>query len=316
MALGYLSALMRGEQLTVAGLLASGAAQSDSTARRYLSLLESVPGVERMEGRPARWVFRWPSESQSDPSEVLALRLARRMLVFLRGSALDLALEQLISERLARLPPGEGLNDVSRIFFAKTRMLSPPGVVPDTVDRAVQAIYQSRKIEVVYESFEGNVRQEVVEPYSVVFAVSGLYLYGRCASSSDPRHVDTRRIYNLARFRSLRPTAERFSYPERDEYDPEVEFRDCFGIFLPNEEERAHGPQEVTLSFDPRWGHYLRTQPWHSSQSEPEPLKNGRLQVNLRVYLTPDLAQWLRGLGSDVSISRPVRLRTLVAAST
>jgi len=311
-ALGYLRALMEGRRLSVRDLLTSGEATSDSSARRHLSLLETIPGVERLKGRPTEWVFHWPTDLASKPFEVFTLRLARRMLVFLRGSALDEALEHLISEKQARLPPGETVNDVSRIFFAKTRLLSPAGVAPDTVDRVVQAIHESKRVEATYESFEGYTREITLEPYSLVFGASGLYCYGRCVASTKEDHVDRRRIYNLARFRSFRATSECFSYPERDEYDPETEFDGCFGIFLPSEADRAAGPQDVVLSFAPRWGHYLRTQPWHPSQSEPEQLKNGRFQIKLRVFLTPDLTQWLRGLGGDVTIIKPRRLRQQV----
>lgn len=308
-ALLLLGRLMRGERLSVRGLLGAGEVPSDSTGRRYFSLLEElIPGVQRVpHSRPAEWVYVAPEVQQADRSMLLALGVAQRLFVFVRGSGLDQHLAELAAEVGGRLGPDAAPVDVSRAVHTTLRA---PGVQPDIVDRVTDAISEKTRAEAVYENFEGLSRDVILEPYTLVFSVSGVHCYAKCLSSMKAEHIASRRIYNLARFRSFRATGEHFEYPAG--YDPARVFQHCFGIILPHDQDAE--PAEVVLRFAGRWGHYLRTTPWHPTQSEPRRLGNGKFEITLHVHLTFDLVHWIRGHGKDITVVKPSSLRRAVTS--
>lgn len=309
--LQVLRRLMEGRVMTVADIL-DGAPFQDAAVRRHLDLLEqSIPEIRRCDGWPQTWRFEWPQSTQAEPFSVLSLKLARAMLGFLRGSELDARLGDLVSEHLRRLPHTPMIpHDVSRMFFAKTRMINPLGLNRNTIDVLVQCIFEQRQVLARYAFFDGELCDMTFEPYSLIFSDEGLYCYGRCVDSDKTKHIDTRRLYHVGRFQTIRATPERFPYPERDEYDPEKLFEHCFGIFLPEGENSE--PEQITLRFTNRWRHYLENHRWHASQTPPTELSDGRLEIRLCLHVTHDLARWIRGLGSDVEVTAPKLLQEWV----
>lgn len=307
--LWVLHRLLAGEHLTVPELQEEGLGAG--AARRYLQAIEEeIPEVRGRGKKPRRWFFEWPSELASDKFSLLVLCLVRSMMVFLRESQLDVSLRGILEEHTRRQPGETCVPDVSRMFFAATRMVQPLGVNADVVDRIAMAIFDRVRLRCRYSDFKGYTHGCVLEPYSLIFADEGLYLYARCEDSDKTRHVDTRRLFNVARFESVRVERTRFTYPERDEYDPERLFRHCFGIFLPSDE--GQRPECVVLQFRPHWRHYLTKHRWHATQSEPIEMPDDRLEVRFELHITNDLVRWIRGLGLDVEVREPVILRDKV----
>jgi hypothetical protein len=99
-----------------------------------------------------------------------------------------------------------------------------------------------------------------------------------------------------------------FKYPDRLSYDPETLFRDTFGIFI-----RGDDPvEDVVLRLSPRWRTYARTHRWHSSQRISEE-RDGSVIVRMRVRTCNELKAFILGLGGDVEVLQPVRLRSHMA---
>lgn len=310
--------MRRRDSITVkelAGETIAGEAWSppnEETVRRHLNrMLEARIGVEVDGTYNGAWRFRWPHEAQVSPTKLLALRVAHTLLASLRGSALGQAFSALLDDHDCRTPPSEfKAADVSRMFIAKSRMLNPLGLVPTRLDALAEAIFNRRRLRIVYTAFDEPPTERVIDPYSLVFADEGLYLYGRRTDIPETDFQRSLRLFNVVRIQSVEVEGSTFTYPPADLYNPERDFHFCFGIFLGNDP--AAQPVKVVVEFAPRWWTYLSAQRWHREQSAPVRMEEGWCRVEFQLHVTHDLTTWLRGLGREVRIIEPPELAEAV----
>jgi predicted DNA-binding transcriptional regulator YafY len=305
--LQLLNKLMSGELITVQETLKHSSFKEAAVRRCLESLRKTIPQIEVKSGKPQIWSFKWPDQYISDAFSILTLKLARSLLSFLRGSELDAKLSEILMEHLQRDTTSMGPLDISRMFFAKSRTIKPFGIKTDTVDVLVKSIFEQTYVKAVYQQFDGKVNSIKIEPYSLIFSDEALYCYAKCSNSDKTDHIDTYRLYHLGRFQIIKQLKERFLYPERDEYDPEKLFQNCFGAFLPNNKDQQ--PQNIVCKFAPKWKSYLYNHRWHESQSAAVELDDGYVQISFYLYITPDLIRWLRSFGSELEILFPEELR-------
>lgn len=310
--LATLRRLMAGERMTVRSLAVGGTFSADA-ARRYLTLLEEeVPGVVGDGHWRREWRYQAPPAVPADGDVGTALAIAAGILQSLKGSRIELSLRQLAIRVLVTTGGGPDEMQLRRMFYTKSKVLDPVGAAPDSVDKVVRAILDTRRLRVIYDTFDGELIDCVLEPYSLLFADEGVYLYGR-RLDADGRVFDGHLQCNLERLRGVEMLGERFDYPPEAQYDPHRDFRYCFGTFLPRD--RNEQPARVVLRFSDRWKHYLRRHRWHVTQSAPMrvPSNEGDLwEIELKVYLTQDLSRWVRSFGPEVSVVDPPELAALV----
>ena len=250
--------------------------------------------------RSRRYRLRRPTDAAADPYEAVALALARELAVFLKDSLLDQHLQHAASNAVARLAPEAGaVPDLSRMIIAKTRLGAPQGVRPEIVATIVRCLIEGRLMKGTYRQFDGNEHAVTIRGYSLILAEEGLYVFGRCADSEKIQHVDTERIYNVARFSVLRPGIERYIYPSLADYNPMTRFEHCWGIFVPAEDEDV---VEAQIAFDSKFAHFLKDHRFHRHQSSPTVLEDGRMKVTFKVYLTQDFMRFLRGFGDHQAV--------------
>lgn len=305
-ALELLRRLQSGERLTVATIVAEGPFGEDAVRRHLATLEQSGVGVHHEGVWGQEWYYRSPDAEPSDDFTVLSLAVASTILSSLRGSELDDRLRRLVSRELVRADTRHTPGDLSRMFFAKSRMINPLGLSPDTVDRIAKGIFEQRVVKVTYEHFDGETNRITIHPYTLVFSDEGLYLYAHCVESDKTSMIDTERLLNVERVRGITLSRERFTYPPRELYDPERSFRDCIGVFLPAGTDQP--PQKVVLQFNPRWHQFLMSHRWHPSQSHPRVASDRKVIVTFTLHLTQDLVRWVRSLGSDLEVLEPPRL--------
>ncbi|RYZ17890.1 MAG: WYL domain-containing protein [Myxococcaceae bacterium] len=168
----------------------------------------------------------------------------------------------------------------------------------ELLDPVLTGLLQHRKVIVRYEDFDGKRKQYKVCPLTLLIFDQQLYVIAR-------KEDNTFRSFLLARVLGANETKEKFDYPA--EYDPEVEFAHCFGIY------RGEGePEDVRLRVSSRVRAYVKSRRWHPSQ-KVRSLDSGDVEVRLRVRITPELERWILGFGDAVMVLSPPRLREAIA---
>lgn len=288
----------------------------EETIRRHLfRMREHGIGVTTEGSYNRGWRFVWPHEATVDPAGLLALRIAHTLLSSMRGSGIGTAFQELLDDHDRRTPPSEfKAADMSRMFIAKSRMLNPLGVVPDRLDTLAAAIFKRQRLRIGYMAFDKPEGVRVIEPYSLVFADEGIYLYCKSVDTDDVSFQRTLRLYNVVRITSIEQAGSTFQYPPADLYNPERDFRHCFGIFLGKDPTAP--PVDVVVDFAPRWWEYLTAQKWHRDQSNPQRVDDDWCRVRFKLHITHDLRTWLRGLGTEVRIVEPESLAHEVERAT
>ena len=307
---GLIKRLLNGEELHAPGVAQLLNISRPTAMRILVSIAAELPNVTVTPGRPH--TFKIGAGHTSDVgTAVLALTLARAALPSLRGSELDLQLERLLDEQQQRLTAGHGISDPSRRIVPLHRMMRDDRKHANTVDTLVRAVHQHRCINARYQHFGAAGHDDCrLRPYTLLPTDQGLFCYAWVEDSANFDHIDRGRMYKVARMSKLKILSQTFAYPPVDDYDPTKLFSGCFGLFGPSDRD----PETVVLEFAPEWAGYLACERVHPSQSSIEIGADGWQRVGLRVHVTLDLVQWLRGLGDEVRILAPQRLADWVAS--
>lgn len=155
--------------------------------------------------------------------------------------------------------------------------------------RLLDAILHQRRLDMRYHSLSsGREKPYRVDPYRLVYAQGGLYLFAYVA------HYGQVRTFAVERIRHLSPTDESFE-PVEDLAD--AAFPHSLGIH--------HGtPERVELEFEAAVAPYVQERTWHASQTL-EPEADGSLTVTMHVCTDGALRSWIRSFGSQVRVKSP-----------
>ncbi len=160
----------------------------------------------------------------------------------------------------------------------------------------LEAIQAKRKIEIDYASFKtGKSKSYLLHPYLLKEYRNRWYLIAFDENSSKIK------TFGLDRFVSLQLTETKFSVDKG--FSPEHFFKYSIGITASNEK-----PKKVVLSFSPKQGHYIKTQPLHHSQTILKETSK-ELQISIEVIESYELMMMLLGFGSDVKVIKPKSLK-------
>jgi predicted DNA-binding transcriptional regulator YafY len=160
----------------------------------------------------------------------------------------------------------------------------------------LHAIKNKLQIKFTYQKFwEDENSQRLVEPYVLKEFKNRWYIM---AKDSKDKNIKS---FALDRLTNLEITNQPYQYP--DNYNIEQNYRYCFGIISPNDEE----PQDIILSFDPFQGKYIKTLPLHDTQqilvdNEEE------TKIKLKLCLTHDLLMELLSFGDNMKVIEPKSL--------
>jgi len=309
---GWLARMMSGERLTLAALEKEKGARKRPALRKAMhALVDALPQARRSRpgrGRAEEFWWEWPSDESSSAEQVWALAAARALLGAFTDTQLGRVLDGLLQDHRGRLPASLNTQaDLGRMYFASARLLDPFGIDPDVVDAVAQSTYKRRVLRFDYTQFSGDSFSVLVEPWTLLMADEGLYLYARCIEcDAKADHIQTRRVYRVSRIKAAKITKESFVYPVRAEHDPAKLFKHSWGLMIADEE--AGLPPTVKLEFASGWATYLRDQKLHPTQGPVEQDDDGSLVVSMEVHITYDLVRWVRGHGNDVQVLSPDNL--------
>jgi predicted DNA-binding transcriptional regulator YafY len=160
----------------------------------------------------------------------------------------------------------------------------------------LHSIKNRLQIKFTYQKFwEEEVSQRLVEPFALKEFKNRWYLLAKDIKDNNIKS------FALDRLTNLEITTQHFQYP--DNFSVEENYRYCFGIISPNEEE----PQDIILSFNPFQGKYIKTLPLHETQ-EVLVDNHQETRIKLKLCLTHDLLMELLSFGSNMKVVEPKSL--------
>lgn len=275
------------------------------TIRRDLEALERAgfPIVtDKIDGK-TRWRlmegFRDIPPVSFSEKDLMALTIARGLLLPLRGTEIGAALDNAFGKVRTALPPATlpHLDSLSRTFsvgLGSHKKYAPHGKTIETLSRAME---KKRTVQIRYRSHSrGKTTRREVSPYHLWLAGGALYLIGHCHVRGEVR------LFAVDRIASAVVTDNPYSVPFT--FDAREYMKDAFGVMRGKAE-------EVDLLFEAGAASWVGEKVWHTSQAV-EKLPRKRLRLKLNVAVTPELASWVTSFGGNVEVIRPRSLREAV----
>ncbi|MFW5879480.1 MAG: helix-turn-helix transcriptional regulator [bacterium] len=161
----------------------------------------------------------------------------------------------------------------------------------------LHAIKNKLVIDFEYHKYaDANATHKKVDPYLLKEFKSRWYLL---AKDCDTHKL---KIYGLDRINNLSISEVKFTIKKQP--DIKKMFQDCFGIFLPDENQQV---ENIVLSFSPFKGKYIKSLPLHTSQKtliddEKE------FRISLDIYITYDFIIEIISHSLDVKVIEPLHL--------
>ncbi len=274
-------------------LVAADGAVPRTLRRDFDQLMQAGFPVVRRDGR---WMLehKEPWYVPIQPSQVVALRLAERLLDPLRGTPIGRPLLELQS-RLRSLCDEHIRRFADLLAGQRAATLSRPAVLDESAEVIAtidEAIIAEHRILIVHRGTAGEFTERRLDPYGTWYADGRLYLVAWCHLRSDYRTFAIQRIATAAQLDE--------TFDRRDDFDLETFVRRGFGVL--------HGPpSEVVLELSPQVAHVADERILHPSQ-KVEPLEGGGRRVTFTVGGLPELAAWVVSFGGEVRALAPPAL--------
>lgn len=272
------------------------------TIRRDLDALQQAGFPlydDRADGR-TRWKLNGQAlkglETGFSLSELCALYFSRTLLECLAGTPFQSDLGRAFAKFEAILAPGmrRFLDLLPGVLAAKvvpTKTRQDPEY-RETIARLLEATLQQRKTSMRYHSFSSNRTKDYeIDPYRLVYAQGGLYLFAYVPEYRQMRTFAVERIGQL----SLR----------KERFEPVHEvtreaFPDSLGVHQGN-------PERVEIEFSARVAPYIRERQWHTSQQTREK-PDGSIVIELNVCNDWALRSWILSFGPFARVVSPLSL--------
>ena len=165
------------------------------------------------------------------------------------------------------------------------------------IGRLLDAMLHQRRLGMRYHSLSSRREKRYrIDPYRIVYAQGGLYLFAYV-----PEYQQVR-TFAVERIRQLIPLDETFE-PVEDLAD--AAFGHSLGI-------HQGTPVPVELEFMPEVAPYIQERVWHPSQTL-HPARDGSVVVAMKVCNDGALRSWILSFGSAVCVKTPETLALQIA---
>lgn len=156
----------------------------------------------------------------------------------------------------------------------------------------LHAIRERRVIEFTHHNFQKNTIKTVrLKPYILKEYLNRWYVVGK------PEGKKEFRTYGVDRIEALQVLNEKFTLSKTDH--PAKFFEQAIGVVYSGDE-----PEDVLLEFTPLQGNYVKTLPWHPSQTIIKDDKKS-LQIKLHVVINYELVRLILMHGKTVKVLHP-----------
>jgi proteasome accessory factor B len=273
------------------------------TIRRDLAALQEAGFPlydEEADGKKHWRLDRRPFKGLTDTSftlaELAALSFSRTLLDGFAGTPFRDDLGRAFAKLETALPPR------LRLFLSRlpSAIEAKPGSprkreAPhqrEIVNSILDAILHQRQVLMQYHSLSSRRQKHYrVDPYRLVYALGGLYLFAYV-----PEYKEIR-TFAVERIRQLSPLQESF---DRREEPGNAAFPHSVGTY-------EGPPEHVEIWFAPQVAPYVQERIWHSSQTM-RPQKNGSILLALDVSTDRALTSWILSFGQFARALAPRRL--------
>ncbi len=288
--------------------LADSTGVTTRTIRRDLNALqdagfplydEPADGAKiwKLEARP----FRRLDETAFTLAELSALYFSRTLVECLAGTPFAHDLRGAFQKLKTALGPRtrQFLDRLPAVIQAKREPVRArdEGRQRATIGRLLDAILHQRRVDARYHSLSSRrEKQYRLDPYRLVYAQGGLYLFAYVAQYQQVR------TFAVERIRQLTPLNETF-LPIEDLTD--AAFPHSLGI-------HQGDPKHVVLEFTAEAAPYVRERVWHPSQTL-SPVPDGSVVMTIDVCDDGALRSWILSFGPAVRVRSPASLTRRIA---
>ena len=166
-----------------------------------------------------------------------------------------------------------------------------------TIGRLLDAILHQQRLSMRYHSFASGLEKSYrIDPYRLVYAQGGLYLFAYVPA------YEQMRTFAVDRIRRLTTLDEGFEVVEDL---GESVFPHSIGI-------HEGEPERVKVEFTSEAAPYIQERVWHPSQTV-EPRKDGSVVLVLDVCTDTALRSWILSFGPAARVCSPAHLATAIA---
>ena len=166
-----------------------------------------------------------------------------------------------------------------------------------TIGQLLDAVLHQQRLVMRYHSFSsGREKSYRVDPYRLVYAQGGLYLFAYVSAYRQMR------TFAIDRIKHLTVLDEKFQVVEDI---GETTFPHSIGI-------HDGEPEQVKIQFSSQAAPYIQERVWHSSQTI-EPQADSSIILILDVCIDATLRSWILGFGPLAKVVWPTHLATSIA---
>jgi predicted DNA-binding transcriptional regulator YafY len=168
------------------------------------------------------------------------------------------------------------------------------------LEQILKAIVEKNVIAITYQGFGKPEKEHELSPYLLKEYRNRWYVVGYTHTTEQVLVFSLDRIKNVS--------ASKTKYKSDDTFLPEDFFRYSFGIT------QLHNakPEKVLLSFTAITAPYIHSQPLHHSQKVVSQTDE-ELQIEMEVYITPELKMSILSYGDQVKVLKPNALQKEIA---
>ena len=236
---------------------------------------------------------------QIDEGELFALLVAEKVLQQYRGTVFEKQLSTAFRKISESLPDTVSMRLGDWDDALDIRNTGKVNVNEKIFDLLFKSVAKGRQLEILYTKPNGAPEKRIIDPYQIANINNDWYLY-----AYDHKQDDIR-CFVPARMESAMITGQKFKRPDSFSLDQFLE--GAFGSFSSDES------YDIRIQFTKTAAPFIREKKWHPSQELKE-LKNGCVEVSLRLSHLMDIRRWILGWGGQAKVLAPAELLESVRA--
>lgn len=239
-------------------------------------------------------------------TELMALSLGRDLLYPLAGTPFWQGIETFWNKVQDAVPGSvwdhyERFREVLTVLGMPAKSYEAHHGMLSTLNRA---ILDHRVVEIVYHAVGKDPKKRKIEPYSVVFYHSSLYIVA-AANELPLDHPERVRHWKLDRFVKADALDEWFKMPPG--FDLKKHLKESLGIFSSGKS------REYKIAVSARASRWIREDPWHADQKiEENP--DGGIVLTVPAAHELEIITRVLSLGTEAEILSPTTCRKSMAA--